>query len=546
MLKPVITAVIIAIFLFFTSAYIALKMGALPWPIIFSIIVSSGVLKLFNDLSPNRVNIAQAGGSIGGLMAAAVVFTLPGLILEDTTILAQGWLALVCACGAILGIGLSLPLREEYVIKHNLPFPAGRAGGEVIKTGFSQDHRFGLMIIFGILAALFALGRESLGLNFISLGNVGSQSILILIMPMVIATGVILGSENSFSWGAGGILSVLSAIVLTTFFDLHDVTPQIQNFGMGLVIGSGIGYILMHTGFPLPAKSIIFDQQPWVWGITIISGLILFFIGIPLFGVVLCLLLTFITVNLASRMTGLTNIDPLEQFGLLSALLITFFFGLANLDLSLEHRYIITFFIATATAIAGDIGHDYKSAQIVGTDHKQIVTVDLIAVVVIALMVPLLLGVIQSPIIANKLFTPEFPAPQAQIVAMNLKGLPHPLIFMSGLILAIIIEAFRSKGKLLAVHLMPLGIGLFLGFNLAFLIAIGGFIALREAKKGSDKMLTAIVISAAILGGEGTIGFLQSTLQVFFPAKETAILGSIALLLIALLARSIREHFQKP
>ena len=107
-------------------------------------------------------------------------------------------------------------------------------------------------------------------------------------------------------------------------------------------------------------------------------------------------------------MTGLTNIDPLEQFGLLSALLITFFFGMANLDLALEHRYIITFFIATATAIAGDIGHDYKSAQIVETDHKQIVIVDLVAAMVVALMIPLLLGVIQSPVIAEKLFTPEF------------------------------------------------------------------------------------------------------------------------------------------
>jgi uncharacterized oligopeptide transporter (OPT) family protein len=278
---------------------------------------------------------------------------------------------------------------------------------------------------------------------------------------------------------------------------------------------------------------------------AISSGLILFFMGIPLFAAALCLILTFFTVNLASRMTGLTNIDPLEQFGLLSALLITYFFGMANLELGLEHRYIITFFIATATAIAGDIGHDYKSAQIVGTDHKQIVLVDLVAAVVVALMIPLLLGVIQSPVIADTLFTLKFPAPQAQIVAMNLKGLPHPLIFVCGLILAIIIEAFRFKGKLSAVHLMPLGIGLFLGFNLAFLIAIGGFIAFKVAKKGSEQMLTAIVISAAILGGEGTIGFLQSSLQVFFPAKETAILGSISLLLIALLARSIRGHFQK-
>ncbi len=545
MLKTIIIAVIIAVFLFFTSAFIALKMGALPWPIIFSIIVSAGLLKLFNALTPHRVNIAQAGGSIGGLMAAAVVFTLPGLILENPNFVSHGWLVLTCASAAILGIGLSIPLREEYIVKQNLPFPAGRAGGEVIKTVFNQDHRFGLMIIFGILAALFTLGRDALDWNYINLGAAGSQPILILIMPMVIATGIILGSANSFSWGAGGILSVIGAIIFTAIFEGIETAPRIQNFGMGLVIGSGLGYMLIHASLALPSKSIIFKQKPWVWGMAISSGLILFFMGIPLFAAALCLILTFFTVNLASRMTGLTNIDPLEQFGLLSALLITYFFGMANLELGLEHRYIITFFIATATAIAGDIGHDYKSAQIVGTDHKQIVLVDLVAAVVVALMIPLLLGVIQSPVIADTLFTLKFPAPQAQIVAMNLKGLPHPLIFVCGLILAIIIEAFRFKGKLSAVHLMPLGIGLFLGFNLAFLIAIGGFIAFKVAKKGSEQMLTAIVISAAILGGEGTIGFLQSSLQVFFPAKETAVLGSLSLLLIALLARSIRGHFQK-
>ncbi len=545
MLKTIIIAVIIAVFLFFTSAFIALKMGALPWPIIFSIIVSAGLLKLFNALTPHRVNIAQAGGSIGGLMAAAVVFTLPGLILENPNFVSHGWLVLTCASAAILGIGLSIPLREEYIVKQNLPFPAGRAGGEVIKTVFNQDHRFGLMIIFGILAALFTLGRDALDWNYINLGAAGSQPILILIMPMVIATGIILGSANSFSWGAGGILSVIGAIIFTAIFEGIETAPRIQNFGMGLVIGSGIGYMLIHASLALPSKSIIFKQKPWVWGSAISSGLILFFMGIPLFAAALCLILTFFTVNLASRMTGLTNIDPLEQFGLLSALLITYFFGMANLELGLEHRYIITFFIATATAIAGDIGHDYKSAQIVGTDHKQIVLVDLVAAVVVALMIPLLLGVIQSPVIADTLFTLKFPAPQAQIVAMNLKGLPHPLIFVCGLILAIIIEAFRFKGKLSAVHLMPLGIGLFLGFNLAFLIAIGGFIAFKVAKKGSEQMLTAIVISAAILGGEGTIGFLQSSLQVFFPAKETAVLGSLSLLPIAVLARSIRGHFQK-
>ena len=113
---------------------------------------------------------------------------------------------------------------------------------------------------------------------------------------------------------------------------------------------------------------------------------------------------------------------------------------------------------------------------------------------------------------------------------------------MLGLMVAVIIEFFRSRGQLTFLHLMPFGIGLFLGFNLAFLIAIGGFIALKVQKKGSQEMLTAIIISAAILGGEGTIGFLRSTVLVFSQANESAILGTLGLILIALLARSIRHY----
>ncbi len=521
-------------------------MGALPWPIIFSIIVSAGLLKIFGGLSPNKLNIAQAGGSIGGLMAAAVVFTLPGFVMDMPDSFPLGWIALISVCGAVLGIGLSIPLREEYVIKQNLAFPAGRVGGEIIQSGFSQDHRFGLMLIFGFLTALLTIGRESLNWNFINLGTVGSQPILILIMPMVIATGLILGPENSFSWGAGGFLSVIIGAIIMIMLPKNDAIPLIQNFGMGLVIGSGIGYILMHTGVSFQKNAIFIRHKPWVWVMVATSVFILMMTGIPVFAAIFCLLLTFLSVNLASRMTGLTNIDPLEQFGLLSALFITVFFGVMNLNISLEHRYMITFFIATATAIAGDIGHDYKSAEIVGTDYHQIIKIDLIVAVVISLMVPALLLFIKSPVIAHQLFTPDLPAPQAQIVMANLKGLPHPIIFLIGLFMAIIIEGCRAKGRFLSIHLMPLGIGLFLGFNLAFLITIGGFAALHIQKRGSEKMLTAIVIAAAILSGEGTIGFLQSAVNVFSPDNYTAIMGITTLILIAFLARSIRSYFQEP
>jgi len=84
-LKIFITTLVVTLFLFFTSAYISMKLGAMPWPIVFSIVVSAGLLRLFSrHVNRNDVNMAQAGGTVGGLMVAAVVFVLPGLYLRPS------------------------------------------------------------------------------------------------------------------------------------------------------------------------------------------------------------------------------------------------------------------------------------------------------------------------------------------------------------------------------------------------------------------------------------------------------------------------------
>ncbi len=546
MYRTIIISIAIAIFLFFTSAYIALRMGALPWPIIFSIITAAGLLKISGGLTRNTVNIAQAGGSIGGLMAAAVVFTLPGLIIDQPEFISSIGITLLSAGSALLGIALSIPLREEYVIKQNLAFPAGRAGGEIIKAGFEGDSRFQYIVIFGLAAALFTLLRDALGWQFINLGSVSGVPILLLIMPMVIGTGFILGPANSLSWGAGGFLSLLGLIIIPMILpDLEGgPNPLLQNGGMGLVIGSGIGYILFHTRLSSGFKTGLKRYNKWVWLLAISNLAILLISGISPGAAILGLALTFIVVNLASRMTGVTNIDPLEQFGLLATLLIVAIFGIFQLDIPLGQRYLLTYFIAIAAAIAGDIGHDYRSAEVVGTDYRKIVRVDIIAALVVAAVVPVMLAVIKGPQIAGQLFTPQFPAPQAQIVKLNLQGLAHPVWFLVGVGIAILIEGLRLKNKLSAIHLMPLGIGLFLGINLALLVAIGGIIALRVNKRGEARVLTGIVISAAILGGEGTIGFLQSATGSFFPDQQTLILGSTGLILVAILTRSLQKFFR--
>ncbi len=496
-------------------------------------------------MTANQVNIAQAGGSIGGLMAAAVVFTLPGLILTQPDQVSLLWLTLTGVSSALLGIGLSIPLRTEYVIKQNLSFPAGRAGGEIIKAGFNGDKRFRYVIIFGIAAALFAMIRDALGWEFISIATVGGMSVLLLIMPMVIGTGLILGPANSLSWGFGGLLSLTGLLLIPRLWPGITQEPNLilQNLGMGLVIGSGIGYILFHSRLKKGLFSIKRRQESWTWGLALLNLVILILAGVPIWAAILGLVFTFLAVNLASRMTGVTNIDPLEQFGLLVTLLIVIVYSFFQLDLPIQSRYLLTFSVAMAAAIAGDIGHDYRSAEVVGTDYQKIIRVDIWAVLAVAVAIPFLLLIMRAPEIANALFTTRFPAPQAQIVMNNLAGLTHPLLFLSGVLIAVIIEGIRFNKKLVYIHLMPLGIGLFLGINLAFLIAIGGIIALTINRRGDAAKLTGIVVSAAILGGEGTIGFLQAVTNIFFPAQKTLILGVLGLILIAVLTRSIQNFF---
>ena len=143
-LRACIIAILLTIFLLATSSYIALKIGALPWPIIFAVIVAGALMKFLSKFMKgatiHEINVAQAGGTIGGLLASGVVFTIPGILylqqqgissvfLPDPLIL-----GVICVVAGILGVLLSVPTRRMFVEEENLPYPSGTAGAEVLKA----------------------------------------------------------------------------------------------------------------------------------------------------------------------------------------------------------------------------------------------------------------------------------------------------------------------------------------------------------------------------------------------------------------------------
>ena len=52
-----------------SSMYVALRLGALPWPTIFVAILSMALLKLFKKTNVNEINVTHTGMSAGAMVA---------------------------------------------------------------------------------------------------------------------------------------------------------------------------------------------------------------------------------------------------------------------------------------------------------------------------------------------------------------------------------------------------------------------------------------------------------------------------------------------
>jgi uncharacterized oligopeptide transporter (OPT) family protein len=211
---------------------------------------------------------------------------------------------------------------------------------------------------------------------------------------------------------------------------------------------------------------------------------------------------------------------------------------LFSITLPISTLLMIAMAVSVACAVAGDAGHDYKSAMILHTKFSDIIKIDAITVLVTGLAAPFVFDIFVSAF-QNELFTSIMPAPQAQLVADSLNGFEHPALFFAGFIIAfsgeIINRFLPAKLKDLLLW-MPFGIGLFLGPGLALPIAIGAAISVWINKKHPDKFHTGILIAAGIMGAEGIAGFAAGALTIFGITAVTSTIVLGILFFIVLLA----------
>lgn len=564
-LRAAVIGSVLTLFLLMSTMYVAIKIGAAPWPIIFSVIVSGGLIKLLSGNKPvnlHEMNVAQAGSSIGGLVAAGIAFTVPGILfLNKTQHLSIPWpnpfvLGILTALAGVLGIMLSVPLKYTFVDKENLPYPAGTAGAELLKLGKMGGRQLFGIIAVGAAAGIFALFRDvhfPAGYTLTGLAAVGIF-ITFLPLPLAIGGGYILGPKAGFSWLAGAVLGWLVGMPLLfkMGFEFTSAKPWIQNLGMGIVLGSGVGFFVTYV---VPRLKEIFvpvfkggeKSLRYFPAVVVLCLVVLLLAGTPVVASMLTIVGIWMMVAVAARMTGETNIDPLEQFGIFVGLLIALVYGLFSWQLNMYASFMIVTFVSVACAVAGDAGHDYKSAAIIGTRFLDIVKVDLITVVVAGLAAPWILEIFREAF-ADKLFTQEMPAPQALMVSGSIFGFQYPVVFSAGFVFAFLFEIFnkllpaKQQNRIL---LMPLGIGLFLGTGLAIPLALGAALRVLVDRSFPKFYHAVLLVAAGVMGGEGIAGFGAGALTIFglsFDRAANTLLVILAGVLVLSGLASVRKR----
>lgn len=526
-----------------SSVYTALKMGALPWPTIFTSITALVVLRALGRKSLNEANITQVIMSAGSMVAGGLAFTIPGiwmLGLDEQVGLPQ--LLAVALAGTLLGLVCTALIRRRFVEESGLEYPIGTAAAQTLLAssagGATGKKLFGSMALAGIWCAL----RDVAGAvpAMIAALPIPGVNFALYNSPMLCSVGFLVGGAAVAFWFAGALMGNFGIVVGGSAAGLWDVaTAQgiVSSLGMGLMMGSGLGVVIKDilpkaadylkrgraagTGTAQDA-----DDKPGLLGslsrmdagalgllAAAAACLACLVLGLSPIAAVVVVALAFVTTIMSAQSVGQTGIDPMEIFGLIVLLVI------AAMG---EHNQVKLFFVAAIIAIAcglaGDVMSDFKTGAIIGTNPRdlwrgQAIGSLLGCIVSVAVMAALLGAYGADAFGPGKLFV----SAQASVVATMVSGIPSIAAFGIGIIAGIALYC-------LGIPSMMLGLGIYLPFYMSLTAAVGALIKAVYDRIGARRDTAAdaettheesgIIVASGILGGESIVGVIIALVSV--------------------------------
>lgn len=533
------------------SVYTALKMGALPWPIVFAAIISLFFLKALGHgkASLNEANVTHTVMSAGAMVAGGLAFTIPGIWMlgyADEV----GWyeMLLVALSGVILGLVCTVLLRRHFIEDAELEYPIGEAAAQTLiagdKGGKTGWKLFGSMGLAGIYTAL----RDGLGLiPAMLLGNVSIPGVAFGIYnsPMLLAVGFLVGTGAVVVWFAGAVLANFGIIAGGSAAGLWDIAAGqgiVSSLGMGVMMGAGLGVIFKNI-LPKAFRMIKDTRGAVTFGAATADGdapaqpkgakrsrlrlsaglaacavaavalLICFGLQLGPVPAVIVVALAWVATAMSAQSVGQTGIDPMEIFGLIVLLAVAAVSSLPQVQL-----FFVAGIVAVACGLAGDVMNDFHAGHVLGTSPKAQWIGQAIGAVIGAVVAVAVMAVLVSAY-GPESFGPtaSFVSAQASVVATMVSGIPSIPAFALGL-------ALGFGLYLLNFPAMMLGLGIYLPFYMSFTAFLGAMAKVvydavckrRRAKLAPEAAAekekaqgeTGLIVSSGLLGGESIVGVL--------------------------------------
>ncbi len=546
-LRGSIVGVLGCIIITASSAYTALKLGALPWPIVFAAVVSLFFLKLMGNASLNEANVTHTIMSAGAMVAGGLAFTIPGawmLGLADEF----GWqqIFLVALCGTVLGLLSTALIHRHFIVDAKLEFPTGTAAAETLRAteagGKTGTQLFASMGIAG----LYSLLRDGLGIIPTMLCTLPIPGVAFGIYnsPMMLSIGFLVGTGAMLFWIGGAVCANFGLIVGGSAAGLWDVaTAQgiVASLGMGLMMGSGVATVLKdilpqvagivrglrsssseqgEDARSLMSGSVRTDAGILGVGVAACALLACFGLGLSPVASVVVVALSFVTTIMSAQSCGQTGIDPMEIFGLIVLLAIA-----ALGESSQVKLFFVAGVVAVACGLAGDVMNDFRAGHLLGTDPRaqwlgQALGGLVGAAVAAAVMVALVSAYGPGAFGPGK----DFVAAQSSVVATMISGIPSIPWFVGGLVAGIAL--YWAK-----IPSMMIGLGVYLPFYMSFSSFLGVIVKLvfdkvvaarRSSMTEEQKAAAAerdneagLVVASGTLGGESIVGVIIAFVAVF-------------------------------
>ena len=524
-----------------SSVYTALKMGALPWPTIFTSITALVLLRAAGRTSLNEANVTQIIMSAGSMVAGGLAFTIPGVWMLGLGA-ELSWIEIggVALAGTLLGLVCTAQIRRRFVEESDLEYPIGTAAAETLMAsragGATGKRLFGSMAAAGIWCVL----RDLAGVIPAMIGALPIPGVAFGIYnsPMLLSVGFLVGGAAVAFWLAGGLIANFGIIVGGSAAGLWDVSSAqgiVSSLGMGLMMGSGIGVVVRdilpaafrsahngrrdddHAGAPARAFGKL-DRSVLALFVAAAALLVCLVLGLSPIACAVVVALAFVTTIMSAQSVGQTGIDPMEIFGLIVLLVI------AALGESDQVRlFFVAGVVAVACGLAGDVMSDFKTGKIIGTDPRamwigQAIGALIGCAVSVAVMCALLNAYGADAFGPGKLFV----SAQASVVATMVSGIPSVPAFVLGLVAGVALYC-------LGIPSMMLGLGVYLPFYMTLSASLGAAVKIAYDRVASIRNTrasgnvaanantdagetsheeTGIIVASGVLGGESIVGVI--------------------------------------